>query len=492
MKVNFDLPVSIKETVFLSFLLFSFIVLGGNYCSAQDISLKVNLRGVVESKVTLLPLAGANALKPLAETYSNFESKTAELTIPESALPAKFVLRFDYKEKPTSTPYPCEKHIFISRQDLELWINPMYCNNSDSGRFQKDEKENTLFAEFTRENSNRRSQIETLQSFLLNYNDSQSGFYRQGIKEYEKKRDEYNQWLEKQARLYSAYFVSRTFQFHYVPIISFNGSETEKIQSVLANYFEGINFNDSLILNTAELKKWITGYVNIYGSMVKTEAERDSLFTLAGKTAIERARKGHPKVYGWMVDYFYNGFESFNIITGIKMLEPYLNDTSCLTTKRLAISKRFKGMKTLVKGSLAPDFAVKDKTGNLIKFHEYPTASSYKLLLFWSADCAHCKDLVSKLHAWQQQSDNKKSIEIFDLSLDYTETEILAWENEITKLPGWKYLRCNGGINSEEANAYFILATPVMILVDAKTNKILAIPENMQQLISRLNELTSQ
>ena len=73
-------------------------------------------------------------------------------------------------------------------------------------------------------------------------------------------------------------------------------------------------------------------------------------------------------------------------------------------------------------------------------------------------------------------------VEVFALGLDDTATEIPIWTDAITKLPDWKHIRCEGGINSEQANAYFILSTPVMILVDSKTNKIYAIPENIEQL----------
>ena len=70
-----------------------------------------------------------------------------------------------------------------------------------------------------------------------------------------------------------------------------------------------------------------------------------------------------------------------------------------------SIEKRLKGIKTLTIGTLAPDFIINTssnltgfenplsfKTGTT--FHQYKTNSRYKLLLFWSADCGHCKDLV--------------------------------------------------------------------------------------------------
>jgi thiol-disulfide isomerase/thioredoxin len=365
----------------------------------------------------------------------------------------------------------------------------MYFNNNDSTYFQKDEKENTLFEQFTKENAKQKEKLGLLQNFLLNYDAPQSVFYQQGIEEYEKRRNLYNEWLTTQSKNNQELFVSHTFQFQYVPQIAYKGSEATRMQNVLSHYFDGIDFRDTLLLHTNELKNFITTYVNMYASLAKTQSELDSLYPLIGKTAIEKARPGNPKVYGWMVDYFYNGYESTNMSAGIKMLEPYLNDTTCLTTKRQAIEKRLKGIKTLTIGTLAPDFTLKDDAGKDILFSKYRTNSRYKLLLFWSADCGHCKELVSKLYPWYEQLSDKKLVKVFALSLDETETEIAIWKNAITQLQGWKHIRCEGGVNSPEANTYFILSTPVMILVDVKTNKICAIPVNTGELKQHLDEI---
>ena len=119
-----------------------------------------------------------------------------------------------------------------------------------------------------------------------------------------------------------------------------------------------------------------------------------------GKAAIEKAKTGHPKVYGWMVDYFYKGYESFNIEPGIAMLAPYLDDPNCLTSKKQAIMKRLEGMKTLLPGTIAPDFSFTDDSGNSVNLQGYKTGTPYKLVLFWSADCPHCMELVNKLYTW--------------------------------------------------------------------------------------------
>jgi cytochrome oxidase Cu insertion factor (SCO1/SenC/PrrC family) len=222
--------------------------------------------------------------------------------------------------------------------------------------------------------------------------------------------------------------------------------------------------------------------VNLYGQLSTTTALRDSLFPLAGKTAIEKAKTGHPKVYGWMVDYFYNGYEANAIDAGMKILEPYLNDPNCLTSKRQEIARRLKGMETLVAGTKAPDIALTDSEGKRFKLYEYQPKCKYILVLFWSADCSHCVETVDAVYPWLQQTENKAKVSVVAISLDETDTEIKKWDQKIVSLGGWKNLRGEAGVRSKVANDYFILATPVMVLLDSETKEIVAMPNTPQEL----------
>jgi len=186
------------------------------------------------------------------------------------------------------------------------------------------------------------------------------------------------------------------------------------------------------------------------------------------------------------VDYFYKGYESFGIEAGIAMLAPYLDDPNCLTSKRQAILKRLEGMKTIVPGTIAPEFFFTDDAGNKRSFQDFPVETPHKLVLFWSADCPHCMELVNKLHAWWQMPGNKEKVTVYALSLDETETEVEEYYKVVPLLYGWKNVLTKGGVNSEEAAAYFILATPVMILANSGTNEIVSLPENIDQLENAL------
>lgn len=452
------------------------------YIQAQNTSLSIHFRGVTESKITLLPLSGSNALKPILEVESIKNGSTSTLSIPPEELPGEFVIRFDYKESASSTPYPSEKRIIVGDQDLELWVHPVYCNNPDSTWFQKNEIENNSFAAFSIENGRRKQMLGLLQNFLLNYDDPSSDFFQAAITEYEIRRLEFNKWIDDQVKKHQALFVSNIFGFQKVPEIKWEGSDAERKRSFREHYLDLIDLSKPLIIRTSDMKSWMDGYVNLFGEMATTIPLRDSLFTLAGKNAIEAAKKGDPIVYGWMVDYFFNGYESFNLENGIKMLEPYLNDPNCLTSKRLEINKRLKGIESLVPGTEAPDINMTDATGNSFVLSKYSEGKSNILLLFWSADCSHCNEMVGKLYSWYQKPEVQKKLDIVAISVDETETEIKAWQSKIPELKGWTHIRAAEGIRSKVANDYYILSVPVMILLDAKTKKIIVLPESLEQL----------
>ena len=113
---------------------------------SKDVNLTIHLRGVSESKISLMGLSGTKAFKTIVEVQGVKNGETATLKVPAEHLPGEFVLRFDYKEKKESTPYPSEKNIFINDQDIELWVSPMQANNPDSTWMQKGERENAAFA----------------------------------------------------------------------------------------------------------------------------------------------------------------------------------------------------------------------------------------------------------------------------------------------------------------------------------------------------------
>jgi len=455
------------------------------HVSARDLALKLHLRGVYDSKVSLMPLAGPNALKPVVSVEEVKNGKEAILSIPGNLLPGEFVLRFDYRQKESDSPYPAEKQVILNREDAELWVNPLYGNNPDSTWWNKDEKENTAFVRFAGENARRKQKVAVLQNFLMSYDDTQSRFFELGVEEYEKRRGEYNRWLTEQADLYSSLFVGHTFRFQYVPQVSFGGSPNEKMQEVISHYFDGVNLKDSLLIYSKSMAEWMNGYVNLYGQQAATTHLRDSLFTLAGQRAIEKAKTGHPKVYGWMVDYFYKGYESFNITKGTAMLQQYIDDPNCLTTRRQEILKRFEGMQKMKIGSVASGFDAEMFDGMKLRFDGVSKQKNYELIVFYESDCSHCKELLKELATWYRVPQNKVWFDIITVALDDNRK---TWEENYQKNKfEWHDVWVEGGVNSKVANDYYILSTPVVYIVD-KDMKVAAMPNSVKEIEKFLNE----
>lgn len=472
------------------FICFIILFLSNKNINSQELNdrtITVNIRGVEETKLTLTPFEGARAINPIVTIDKVKKGESAKLVIPAKFLPGEFVLRADYVGKPGDSPYPSEKTLLVYNQDIEIFMHPMYMNNSDSTTFAFGEQENTINNYFINENSVKRSPVELLKNFLLNYDNTKSSLFKKGTKEFEKRRKEYNKWLAEQTETYKDFFVSRLFQFQYMPPVKWDGNQEERVLALLNNYFDGINFKDSLIIRTPESDRFLNAYMGMYGAMSTSIELRDSLFTRAGRIASEKASKGHPHVYGWVVDYFNSGYQMYDIKPGIEMIKKHIDDTNCLTANKREIIRRLQELSKMNAGFTAPDFTLKDDNGKDFIFYSY-NAKKYKLLFIWSADCEHCFIKKNKLKKWYSNDENKAILDIIAVSLDETETEIPRWEEAKKDLPGWIHLRAVGGVNSEFAHKYSLLATPMILLVDTKTNFVKAVIEEIEELDSFVKE----
>ncbi len=454
--------------------------------------LTVHLEEAFSAKVSLTPFEGKKAIKPLAEVPNVKTGESAVVKIPAQYLPGEFVLRLDYSAKEGDHPYPAERIIYINKQDIELSVNPPYINNDDKTKFNEGEMENTVYSAFMKENGTKRMPLDLLRQFLLSYDRLESSFYAQGVEEFEQRRTEYNQWLKEQAKMHQELYVSSLFQFQYISAIEWSGSEDERLNQILENYFEGIDFSDSRIIRSREMSKFMDSYMRLYGMRITTDELRDSLFTQAGSVACEKASQGDPKVYGWMVDYFYNGYETYNIEKGMEILRQHINNPDCLTSKRQEIIKRLEGMVKLVPGVLSPDFVISAKEGDNFEFHKWKGKAHYKLLLFWSTSCGGCYQLTKELMQWHNEPLNKEKLDIVTVNLGETETEARIWKDIIVNFPEWKHLYAQGGVNSLVANDYAILSTPVMFLVESESNLIISSPDSFAQLIEDLNAANAE
>jgi len=389
----------------------------------------------------------------------------------------------DFRVKPADHPYPSELVVYLNNHDVELSVNPNHIS-PDSISFGND-PENPTYLVFMRENQQKREQLGLVEQLLAGYQQRSTRLYQMAIREFEKRKQEYNSWIDEQIQDKKSLFVSHLFQFQKISYQDWKLKEAEMLEQKTHNIFSMIDLTDTLVLRTEAMNQLMNGYMGLYSIRANTELLRDSLFTVAGEIACKLASKGHPKVYGWMVDYFYRGYESANIPSGMAMLEQFINDPRCLTSKKAEITRRLQGMKTMTIGSKMPQFGAEMLDGMPIRFDGVSKQKVYELIVFYESDCSHCKDLMQKLDVWYRVPENRMMFDIITIGLD---NDRVKWENNCKQQKfDWLNVWAKGGINSKAATDYFILSSPVMFVAD-KNMKLVATPNTIEELNKFVNQ----
>lgn len=445
-------------------------------------TLTIRLRGVYDSKITITPFNGVRFSRPLRIQNGIKNGGQVRFEIPEELLPGEFMVRFDYRKAETDTPYPGELQLYLNKENIEVNAHPVYLHG-DSLQV-KGDRENATWAQFSQNMSQKRQQIGLLEQLLGGYEKHDAVVWKEAAREYKKQSGAFNQWIDSITQANRDLYVSHLFRFSRIKPVNWNESPDQYFTRQASGWFDNFDFNDTLIIRSRQMNEFINGYVAVFGQHATDTLLRDSLFAQAGRMACERASLGAPKVYGWMVDYFYNGYETYNITSGIKMLEKYMNDPRCLTSKKQEISRRLEGIKRMVPGVQSPNVKVQNTEGQETQLNFSIGKMDYHLLAFYDSECGHCNELLAGLQKWYERAENRAWMDIYTVSLDKDRQQ---WEpfHQKKAFP-WYDAYADGGINSEAANDYYVLAAPVMFVMD-KNGVLKAQPNTVEELDKFLN-----
>lgn len=440
---------------------------------AQDCSVTVTIRGVHDAKLSISKFSNGRYGQAF-ETVSDVSGQTV-LRVPKSLLPGQFLLRMDYRKKETDNPYPSEFIFFLNKENIGLGINPL-ATQLDSIVFQND-NETPLYYSFMNENAAKKRQLALVGQVLESYNDRAGKFYKEAATEFEKQRVLYNKWIDEQTAMHRTSMVSHLFPIQKIGEKNWFDSVEKQALAQQNTYFDFVDLKDSTLLHFQDFSDFVTNYVSLFGMRVTNESLRDSLFTQAGRLACQKFSSGHPKLYGWVVDYFYRGYEGYNILPGINMLQQFINDPNCLTSKKQEIMKRLEGMKKLKIGAPAPAFEAEMFDGMKLRFDGVSKQKKYELVIFYESGCGHCNELLAKLANWYKIPENQIWVDIITVSVDDKRAswELAYQQNNFQ----WYNVWAPEGINSKAANDYYILSTPVIFIID-KEMKIQGMPVDME------------
>ncbi|MBL4830260.1 MAG: redoxin domain-containing protein [Aliivibrio sp.] len=451
--------------------------------NAQQRKLKIELRGVYDSNITLTPFNGIRFAQPLIELKNVKAKQSVLLNIHDSLLPGEFLITYNYRKLHTDQPYPAEQQLYLNKEDIEIHANPLYLRG-DSLIFIND-IENTLWNTFVNKRAQSMSQISLLEQLLQGYSDKDAPVWLAAKKEWNKQQKNNNKWIDDMQAQNSELYVSKLFAFSKLPDIDWTATPKEQLNNTIENYFKNIDVNDTLLLRSRQMNQFMGAYMGIFGQISTSIELRDSLFARAGELACQVASKGHPKVYGWFVDYFYKGYESYNITKGMQVLEKHLQNPNCLTSKRMEIARRLEGIAKLVPGAKAPKLTVKNAMNQDVVLNWNTDDKDYHLVIFYESDCGHCEHWLKELNTWMENQDNNLWMSVSSIALD-DDRETWLKSHEKNKFP-WTDYYAPGGVNSAAASNYFVLSTPNVFVVDKK-GVLLDTPQNIQDLTDFLHK----
>lgn len=405
--------------------------------------------------------------------------QTALFDLSAYPLPGEYLIRYDYVARDGDHPYPSEQYLIIGREGLSLRLNPMYPMTTDSVVIERDGGELAAWAAFQAGLQERRSPVLSMQQWLMTENPSGRSYYKRSLREYERRRHEYNAWVRSAMASQGDRFVKRLMQFSLVPVQSFGGAGLGLNAQA---YLSDLDLQDTLLLHTRNFPEHLQSFIRQAFEGGLPGQDRDSVMIAAASGLLEVASAGHPRVYGAVADQLFSLFTRIGFDAGISVLGAHVSKPGCQSTRREAITRKLAAMGRLQIGAPLFDIEIPGVVGRSTSLSELTAAKPLTLLLFWSAGCQHCLDLIEGMKTRLTGSDLKDRLQVIALSIDDAEIYQQRWKELALGLPGWHHGLCPDGPKSPVARAFGVLATPSMFLIDREGFRLKGMPADLEAL----------
>ncbi|MBC8321571.1 MAG: redoxin domain-containing protein [Bacteroidetes bacterium] len=244
-------------------------------------------------------------------------------------------------------------------------------------------------------------------------------------------------------------------------------------------YFDGVDFNDTMLIRSTILTSKIVGYLSLYQNNANSQEELEDNM-LMGVDSIFSHAQVNQQVYEFITDFLINGFESIGFEKGLEHIaNASALDQFCENTERkLKLENKLELIKKLAIGQPAHDFTTIDIVGKEVSLSKIN--AKLTLLIFWASWCPHCDEIMDVIKSYYNEG---KNFEVIAVSIDESKDDLMKSIEEggygwvqVAELQGW-----NGPIVEE----YGIVATPTIFVLD-ESMKIIGKPLGERELVKFL------
>lgn len=262
-----------------------------------------------------------------------------------------------------------------------------------------------------------------------------------------------------------------------VPLVSSHGdtlSQRQRYEYFMLHYFDSMPLHDDMLVRTP--KKVFYQRVMDYFDVYLKGASPEEIIVYAD-SLIERSRPSKEN-FKWLVHtikekYVHSNITAYEAVV-VHMIRRYYSSGEaywCAASTVDEMTALADKWDRLLMGRTAPELILFDTLRVPHSLHHLP--NRYKLLVFWSPTCGHCKSMIPAIYNSYRKLSENYDIGTFAILSEPDDATRPLWHKFIAD-HHLDWLNLDGGeANIDWHEVYNVITTPQVYLLD-QNNKILA------------------
>lgn len=242
-----------------------------------------------------------------------------------------------------------------------------------------------------------------------------------------------------------------------------------------------IDFNDTTLVGSEDLTREILDYIGACQDTTKSAQNQIYDVILAVDNVLARCTMF--PMYRFVYQSLISGFSALgvNALVDYMVHLPYLEFVATDASELEEMRKMAESYSRVRLGSKAPDIQAVTADGK--QFELYGLDAEYTILLFWSANCPHCREMIRELGKFLSDKNDIALVSVCVVGKKKTAQKIARKAKIINGV-----LICDGKEwNSEIVDDYAVDMTPSIFVLD-KEKTILSKPFDVNEVKEIINK----
>lgn len=299
---------------------------------------------------------------------------------------------------------------------------------------------------------------------------------------YEAAKQEFYE-VQQELQIYLKSVPESTLAYQFIkadlrPALAHDRSFGEQRKDFQEKWFDGFNWSEDRLLNSDIVVNKVDGFMGLFADRNLSPEQQENEFK-RGIDMILSQTQENSKMHEFVLSYLVRKLEQFGMENVILHIAENYADSGDKCEKESSDSEiinRLKKYEQMRIGQFAPLISSFDGKGQNIEVLDQ--LSEKNLVIFWSSQCTHCRQMIPDLNKWYETA-KKSGWTLISISLDKDQQELAAAIKDLgINYPVYSDFK---GWNSAAALDYNVSATPAMFVLD-KERRIIGKPNWISEL----------